>query len=56
MQSHPEYEYMTLPHYFSANSAPWCTHLPRSDNAWAVDFAVLVNDLCTVAACVTHRS
>ena len=24
VQAHPEYEYMKLPHYFSANSAPWC--------------------------------
>ena len=23
VQAHPEYEYMKLPHYFSANSAPW---------------------------------
>jgi len=26
--AHPEYELMSMPHYFSANSAPWCAAVP----------------------------
>ncbi|KAK9834881.1 hypothetical protein WJX81_006129 [Elliptochloris bilobata] len=51
VQAHPEYEYMTLPHYFSANSAPWYLVQAVKKGPYFVDSpdqasVIMVDDYC----------